>query len=94
MDRADVRTVHLSRQPSASGRAVGLPVTANMSSSNLAPAANGIVGVAPNVTIAGIKSSTDDGFLFPEMVVCSFIWAGTHGIAVTNETAKRSTVRP
>jgi lantibiotic leader peptide-processing serine protease len=36
----------------------------------------GIVGVAPNVKIAGIKSSTDEGFFFPEMVVCAFMWAG------------------
>ena len=46
----------------------------------------GIVGVAPNVKIAGIKSSNDDGFFFPEMVVCSFMWAGTHGIDVTNNS--------
>jgi subtilisin family serine protease len=46
----------------------------------------GIVGVAPNVRIAGIKSSNDDGFFFPEMVVCAFMWAGTHGIAVTNNS--------
>lgn len=46
----------------------------------------GIVGVAPNVKIAGIKSSNDDGFFFPEMVVCSFMWAGTHGVDVTNNS--------
>jgi lantibiotic leader peptide-processing serine protease len=46
----------------------------------------GIVGVAPRVKIAGIKSSNNDGFFFPEMVVCSFIWAGTHGIDVTNNS--------
>jgi subtilisin family serine protease len=46
----------------------------------------GIVGVAPHVRIAGIKSSTDEGFFFPEMVVCSFMWAGTHGIDVTNNS--------
>ena len=35
----------------------------------IAAAANGtgVVGVAPNVRIAGIKSSNDDGFFFPEM---------------------------
>jgi subtilisin family serine protease len=44
----------------------------------IAAASNGfgIVGVAPNVKLAGIKSSTDEGFFFPEMVVCSFMWAG------------------
>jgi subtilisin family serine protease len=46
----------------------------------------GIVGVAPNVTIAGIKSSNDDGFFFPEMVICSYVWAATHGIDVTNNS--------
>jgi subtilisin family serine protease len=54
----------------------------------IAAAANGIgiVGVAPNVRIAGIKSSNDDGFFFPEMVVCSFMWAGTHEVDVTNNS--------
>jgi subtilisin family serine protease len=46
----------------------------------------GIVGVAPNVKIAGIKSSTDEGFFFPEMVVCSFVWAAEHGVDVTNNS--------
>jgi subtilisin family serine protease len=54
----------------------------------IAAAANGIgiVGVAPNVKIAGIKSSNDDGFFFPEMVVCAFMWAGSHGVDVTNDS--------
>jgi lantibiotic leader peptide-processing serine protease len=54
----------------------------------IAAAANGtgVVGVAPNVSIAGIKSSNDDGFFFPEMVICSFVWAATHGIDVTNNS--------
>ena len=49
----------------------------------IAAASNGIgiVGVAPNVKLAGIKSSTDEGFFFPEMVICSFYWAG--GGAIT-----------
>jgi subtilisin family serine protease len=46
----------------------------------------GIVGVAPNVRIAAIKATNDDGFLFPEMIVCSFMWAGTHGVNVTNNS--------
>jgi subtilisin family serine protease len=46
----------------------------------------GIVGVAPRVKIAGIKSSNNAGFFFPEMVVCSFMWAATHGIDVTNNS--------
>jgi lantibiotic leader peptide-processing serine protease len=54
----------------------------------IAAASNGtgIVGVAPNVSIAGIKSSNDDGFFFPEMVICSYVWAATHGIDVTNNS--------
>jgi len=54
----------------------------------IAAASNGtgIVGVAPNVTIAGIKSSTDAGFFFPEMVVCSYMWVAAKGIDVTNNS--------
>jgi subtilisin family serine protease len=46
----------------------------------------GITGVAPNVGIAGIKAGNDAGFFFPEAVVCAFMWAGTHGINVTNNS--------
>jgi lantibiotic leader peptide-processing serine protease len=54
----------------------------------IAAASNGIgvVGVAPNVKVAGIKSSTDAGFFFPEMVVCSFMWAGSQHLDVTNNS--------
>jgi subtilisin family serine protease len=54
----------------------------------IAAASNGtgIVGVAPNVRIAGIKGSNDDGFFFPEMVVCSFMWAGMRHLDVTNNS--------
>jgi lantibiotic leader peptide-processing serine protease len=54
----------------------------------IAAASNGvgIVGVAPNVKIAGIKTSNDDGYFFPEMVVCAFVWAAEHGIHVTNNS--------
>jgi len=54
----------------------------------IAAAANGIgiVGVAPNVKIAGIKAGNFDGFFFPEAVVCAFMWAGSHNIAVTNNS--------
>ena len=50
----------------------------------IAAASNGIgiVGVAPHVKVAGIKSSNDDGFFFPEMVICSFYWAGGGGVTV------------
>jgi lantibiotic leader peptide-processing serine protease len=46
----------------------------------------GIVGVAPNVKIAGIKAGNAAGFFFPEAVVCAFMWAGTHHIQVTNNS--------
>ena len=46
----------------------------------------GIAGVAPNVKIAGIKSSNNDGFFFPEMVICSYMWVAAHGIDVTNNS--------
>ena len=54
----------------------------------IAAASNGIgiVGVAPNVSIAGIKAGNADGFFFPEAVVCAFMWAGTHGFDVTNNS--------
>src|SRR5918999_2403176 len=46
----------------------------------------GITGVAPHTKIAAIKSSTDAGFFFPEMVVCAFMWAGTQRLDVTNNS--------
>ncbi|WP_426997417.1 S8 family serine peptidase [Pseudarthrobacter sp. N5] len=54
----------------------------------IAAAKNGIgmVGVAPNVKIAGIKAGNAAGFFFPEAVVCSFMWAGMNGIQVTNNS--------
>src|SRR5437764_7479025 len=54
----------------------------------IAAASNGIgiVGVAPNVKIAGIKAGDAAGFFFPEAVVCAFMWAGSHHIDVTNNS--------
>jgi subtilisin family serine protease len=54
----------------------------------IAAAANGIgiVGVAPNVKLAGIKAGNAAGFFFPEAVVCAFMWAGNHGIDITNNS--------
>jgi lantibiotic leader peptide-processing serine protease len=46
----------------------------------------GIVGVAPNVKLAGIKAGDANGFFFPEAVVCAFMWAGTHHINITNNS--------
>jgi subtilisin family serine protease len=54
----------------------------------IAAASNGvgIVGVAPNVKVAGIKSGNAAGFFFPEAVICGFMWAATHGMDVTNNS--------
>jgi subtilisin family serine protease len=54
----------------------------------IAAASNGIgiVGVAPNVKIASIKAGNAAGFFFPEAVICAFMWAGSHGIDVTNNS--------
>lgn len=54
----------------------------------IAAASNGIgiVGVAPNVKIAGIKAGNAAGFFFPEAVVCSFMWAATHNFDITNNS--------
>ncbi len=46
----------------------------------------GIIGVAPNVKIAGIKAGNADGYFFPEAVICSFMWAGSHHLDVTNNS--------
>src|SRR5438067_7974340 len=54
----------------------------------IAAASNGfgIVGVAPNVKIAGIKAGNTAGFFFPEAVICAFVWAATHHVDVTNNS--------
>jgi lantibiotic leader peptide-processing serine protease len=54
----------------------------------IAAASNGfgIVGVAPNVKIAGIKSGNADGYFFPEATICGFMWAGSHHMDVTNNS--------
>jgi subtilisin family serine protease len=54
----------------------------------IAAASNGfgIVGVAPNVRIAGIKTGNANGFFYPEAVVCAFMWAGSHHFDVTNNS--------
>src|SRR4051794_34081703 len=54
----------------------------------IAAASNGIgiVGVAPNVKVAGIKAGNAAGFFFPEAVVCAFMWAGDRHVDVTNNS--------
>jgi lantibiotic leader peptide-processing serine protease len=46
----------------------------------------GIVGVAPNVRIATIKAGNDDGYFFPEAVVCAFMWAAERKLDVVNNS--------
>ena len=48
--------------------------------------AAGIIGVAPNVRVAGIKAATAEGYFFPEAVVCAFVWAGDRHLDVTNNS--------
>jgi subtilisin family serine protease len=54
----------------------------------IAAAANGvgIVGVAPNVRIAAVKTSNDQGYFYPYMVVCAFMWAGQQQFDVVNNS--------
>lgn len=54
----------------------------------IAAAANGagIVGVAPNVKVAGLKAGNADGYFFPEAVICAFVWAGDRHLDVTNNS--------
>jgi hypothetical protein len=46
----------------------------------------GIVGVAPGVRMAAVKVVNDDGFIYPEYAICGFVWAGLHGMDVTNNS--------
>ncbi|MBT2384217.1 S8 family serine peptidase [Streptomyces sp. ISL-11] len=47
----------------------------------------GVAGVAPNVKVSGIKVSTaKDSFFYAESVVCAFVFAADHGVAVTNNS--------
>ncbi|MFJ1698755.1 S8 family peptidase [Streptomyces sp. NPDC088252] len=46
----------------------------------------GVTGVAPGVKVAGIKVANPDGFFYTESIVCAFVWAGEHGVDVTNNS--------
>ncbi|EME98201.1 S8 family serine peptidase [Streptomyces mobaraensis NBRC 13819 = DSM 40847] len=47
----------------------------------------GVTGVAPNTKVSAIKVSTKTGsFFYAESVVCAFVFAADHGIAVTNNS--------
>lgn len=54
----------------------------------IAAASNGvgIVGVAPNVRLAAVKTADPAGFFYPEAVVCAFVWAGSHHFDVANNS--------
>jgi subtilisin family serine protease len=46
----------------------------------------GIVGVAPDVTLAAIKGCNDSGYCWPEAIICSFMWAADNDIDITNNS--------
>jgi lantibiotic leader peptide-processing serine protease len=46
----------------------------------------GIVGIAPNVQLAAVKSANDSGFFYPEMVVCAYVWAAEQKLDITNNS--------
>ncbi|MCK2241135.1 MULTISPECIES: S8 family serine peptidase [unclassified Crossiella] len=46
----------------------------------------GITGVAPGVRLASVKVVDDDGYVYPESVVCGFMWAAAKGMRVVNNS--------
>ena len=46
----------------------------------------GIAGVAPNVRIASVRIGDADGFVYPEYLICGYVWAAEHGIQVTSSS--------
>lgn len=46
----------------------------------------GVVGIAPDTGVASIRVSSDDGYFYPEYVVCGMIWAAEKGFDVTNNS--------
>jgi subtilisin family serine protease len=44
----------------------------------------GVEGVAPNVRIASVRVADADGFIYPEYLICGYVWAAEHGIQVTS----------
>ncbi|MGH3880269.1 MAG: S8 family peptidase [Actinophytocola sp.] len=44
----------------------------------------GVAGVAPNVRIASVRVGDTDGFVYPEYLICGYVWAAEHGIQVTS----------
>jgi len=54
----------------------------------IAAASNGfgIDGVAPNVRLAVIKAGNANGIFYTHALVCAFMWAATHNVAVANNS--------
>jgi subtilisin family serine protease len=46
----------------------------------------GIYGIAPDAKLAAIKGCGDDGYCWPESIVCAFMWAAEHKMDVTNNS--------
>jgi subtilisin family serine protease len=46
----------------------------------------GIVGVAPDATLASVKVVNDSGLIYAEYAICGFMWAGLQGMDVTNNS--------
>ncbi|MFI7400230.1 S8 family serine peptidase [Streptomyces sp. NPDC049541] len=48
----------------------------------------GVAGVAPGVKVSGITVAQPDAnqLFFPESVVCAFVFAADHGVAITNNS--------
>ncbi|HEY6424829.1 MAG TPA: S8 family serine peptidase [Pseudonocardiaceae bacterium] len=47
---------------------------------------HGITGVAPGVRLASVKVVDDDGFVYPESVVCGFMWAAQQRMRIANSS--------
>jgi subtilisin family serine protease len=52
----------------------------------IAAASGRISIVASRRTKIATSSRATNGFFFPEMVVCAYVWVATHGIDVTNNS--------
>ncbi|MFN2496832.1 MAG: S8 family serine peptidase [Pseudonocardiaceae bacterium] len=46
----------------------------------------GITGVAPGVRLASVKIVDDRGFIYPEYVVCGFMWAAKAHLRIANSS--------
>jgi len=46
----------------------------------------GITGVAPGVRLASVKVVDDEGFIYPEYVVCGFMWAARQQMRIANSS--------